>query len=128
MALQRRRIEYQPSQENQAILQLTLCLYEARPKYGGSGVILTLSGMVRGARAVFQFYPENPQQMELLTSSAIQVRSMQPTQKHSLQVLGRVYRRCSRGLPKLCESEKVRNTRDFYLHITFLRDLPMALC
>lgn len=33
--------------------------------------ILTLSGMSRGSRAVFQFYPENPQQLELLTSAAI---------------------------------------------------------
>eukprot|EP00128_Syssomonas_multiformis_P003046 Colp12_sorted_trinity150504_noHs@21136 len=30
------------------------------------------SAMTRGSRAVFQFYPENPQQMELITSAAMQ--------------------------------------------------------
>jgi len=29
------------------------------------------NGLVRGARAVLQFYPEDPQQMELVTSSAM---------------------------------------------------------
>jgi 18S rRNA (guanine1575-N7)-methyltransferase len=29
------------------------------------------ASLARGARAVFQFYPENPQQMELITSSAM---------------------------------------------------------
>ena len=32
---------------------------------------LALSLQARGARAVFQFYPENPSQMELITQQAM---------------------------------------------------------
>src|SRR5690348_10655374 len=71
MALQRRCLSHQSNQTNQQIFQYFVRVYAKCSLSSFESFLSTTLGMNRGSRAIFQFYPENPEQVELLTSAAM---------------------------------------------------------